>query len=310
MSVCVLGSINVDLVVTVTALPRPGETVLASGLARLPGGKGANQAVAAARMGAPTRLLGTVGEDEAGQWMLDTLAGYGVDLSAVVAKADEPTGTALIAVDSAAENQIIVAPGANRLLAAALPPPQAPGEVLLAQLEVPLAALAAAFAQGGRYRILNAAPAVPEAAAMFGDVDLLIVNQHELASYLGVDAVADVRAATGARALLTRPDQAVVVTLGPGGAVAVWQDHAFHAPALPVTPLDTVGAGDCFCGALAALLAEGRDLRGALPLANAAAALCTQARGAAPAMPNRAEVEAAATEYARGIKKAGGVVLK
>ncbi|MGK6320320.1 ribokinase [Sphingomonas sp. DT-204] len=292
MAICVLGSINVDVILSVAALPRPGETVMARDAVRLPGGKGANQAVAAARMGAATVMLGAVGADEAGDWMRAALKDAGVDVAQVHSLAEAGTGTAYIAVDAGAENQIIVASGANAHVSSELLSDQPQGSVLLAQLEIPVEVVAAAFAKPGPLRILNAAPTVPEATSLFSDADVLIVNQHELAVYLRVQTIETPRQALEARALLSRPGQVAIVTLGAEGALAVWRDRAFHAPALPVTPVDTVGAGDCFCGALAALLDEGMMIERALPLANAAAALCTQARGAVPAMPTRAAVEA------------------
>jgi len=305
MAVRVIGSINVDRIARVDALPRAGETVMARETLRLPGGKGANQAVAAARMGATVAMTAAVGADEGGHWMLGELEAAGVDICAVARLAEAVTGSAHIAVDARGENQIIVAPGANALLAPAMLPPSTGEEVVLAQLEVPVETLAAAFAAPARLRILNAAPAVPEARALFEQMDLLIVNEHELAYYTGGGTMRGVAEAVGrARGLCARPDPIVIVTLGAEGAVAVWADRYFHAPALPVEPLDTVGAGDCFCGALAALLDEGAEIERALPVANIAAALCTLAPGAIPAMPSRAAVEAAATEYAQPIKNA------
>ena len=304
MAVQVVGSVNVDIVAQVARIPAPGETVLARSVERLAGGKGANQAVAAARMGAETAMIGAVGEDEAGGWMRAQLADAGVDVARLAALTGAQTGTAYIAVDDAGENQIIVAAGANAEVAA---PVVAAGGVLLAQLEVPIDALAPAFAEAGRLRLLNAAPPVPEARRLFGDVDVLIVNQHELAIFLELPVTPrTVEEALVARRLIGRPDQVVVVTLGAGGALAVWADRHLHVPAMPVVPIDTIGAGDCFCGALAAQLDAGVTLEAALPIANAAAALCTQVRGAAPAMPARAAVDAfvaqAATEHAHPIK--------
>lgn len=304
MTVHVFGSINVDIIASVDRLPAAGETVLARETRRLPGGKGANQAVAAARMGAHTILIGAVGDDEAGRWMCDQLAGAGVNVDGVRTVPGEQSGTAYVAVDAGGENQIIVAPGANRRTEST--GPVASG-VLLAQLEVPLAAVAALFTRSTAIRILNAAPPVPQARALFDHVDLLIMNQHELAMFLALpEPPRTVEAALAARTLLTRSDQAVIVTLGAGGAMAVWQDRHLHVPALPIRPVDTIGAGDCFCGALAALLDEGRGIDDAMPLANAAAALCALGHGAIPAMPERARVEAAlraaATEHALAIK--------
>lgn len=297
MAVQVAGSINVDLIQSVDSLPRPGETVLAHDSKRLPGGKGANQAVAAARMGAVTRFTGAVGDDEAGDWMRNILEREAIDISRIATVPGKPTGLALIAVGADGENQIIVNPGAN----GAIEPTDAhalasDAKVLLAQQEIPLAVLEALFSAPGadeKLRILNAAPALPATARLFVHTDILIVNQHELAVYLELtEAPATLGEALVARRLIEREGQLVIVTLGAGGALAVWADRHLHVPALPVVPLDTIGAGDCFCGALAALLDAGRTVEEALPWANAAAALCTQKEGAIPAMPTRDEVAA------------------
>ncbi len=298
MAVQVAGSINVDLIQSVKELPRPGETVLSFRSVRLPGGKGANQAVAAARMGAATQMIGAVGDDEGGLWMRGLLEEHGVDPDGIAILEGQATGLALIAVDCGGENQIIVSSGANEAVEPFHTSTLAPdAKVLLAQLEIPTETVRAFFTAPGaesRIRILNAAPAIQEAKELFGQTDILIVNQHELAHYLALgEAPETAEQALVARKLISRSDQVVIVTLGALGAVAVWQDRHFHAPALPVTPVDTIGAGDCFCGALAALLDTGETLEAALPLANAAAALCTQKEGAIPAMPSRAEAEAA-----------------
>lgn len=302
MNVQVVGSINVDTILSVLALPGPGETVLASAAQRLPGGKGANQAVAAARMGAAVRMQGAVGADGDGQWMRSVLTDEGIATDHVHSLQTAPTGSALIAVDLAGENQIIVAPGANAAFGPDIACLTEWSGVTLAQLEVPVETIAATFSAATGPRILNAAPFIASAASLFSITDILVVNQHELSGYLGGPAIGDATAAMAARALISRADQAIVVTLGAGGAVAVWHDRFVFAPAIAVKPVDTVGAGDCFCGALAALVAEGVALADALPLANAAAALCTQTQGAVPAMPWRAAAEAmlavGPTEYA------------
>jgi ribokinase len=313
LAVHIVGSINLDIIASLEHLPRPGETVMASATARLPGGKGANQAVAAARMGADTYMAGTVGEDDAGRWMLSRLAADGIDVGGIVMLPGVDTGTAYIAVDPRGENQIIVVPGANARLRDARP---VDGGVLLAQLEVPISALLPVFSGSRAIRLLNGAPAVAAGRTLFEHVDVLIVNQHEMAAFLGLNAVPDnddmATVAEVARGLLCREDQAAIVTLGAAGALAVWPDRHLHVAALPVIPVDTIGAGDCFCGALAALLDEGRCVEEALPYATAAAALCTLGRGAAPAMPMRAAVEdlmggpvaeRPATEHALLIKK-------
>lgn len=313
MQVTILGSINVDTILSVDALPRPGETVLAHSSARLPGGKGANQAVAAARMGAATAMIGATGDDADGLWMRDLLSVEGIATDAVRTLPAMSTGAAAIAVDATAENLIVVVPGVNAALAATHLPATIAG-VLLAQLEVPLDTIAAGLARANGPCLLNAAPAVAGAEELFGACDIVIVNEHELAFYARTppspshDAI--VLAARTLIASMERArDPVVVVTLGGDGALAVWHGRALHVPAFPVVPVDTVGAGDCFCGALAALLAEGMALEAALPRANAAAALCTQARGAAPAMPHRAAVERFATDHAPRVKNATGASL-
>ena len=289
LAVHIVGSINLDIITSLDHLPRPGETIIASGTARLPGGKGANQAVAAARMGAKTHMVGAVGEGDSGRWMRARLAADGIDVSGVAMLPGEDTGTAYIAVDCVGENHIIVVPGANARLGTV--PPVTEG-VLLAQLEVPVATLLPLFANSRAIRILNGAPAVAKARALFAHVDILVVNQHELAAFLDEAVGADMaRIATAARALICNEGQTVIVTLGAAGALAVRVDWELHVPALPVIPVDTIGAGDCFCGALAALLDEGCGLEEALPYASVAAALCTLGQGAAPAMPIREAVE-------------------
>jgi len=299
MSVCVLGSLNLDLVCRVAELPKPGETVMGHGVERLPGGKGANQAVAAARSGAHTRLVGAVGRDEAGETMLAAMAEAGVETGAVARLAAHPTGQAYIWVSQAGENSIVVAGGANlavtpgMLGATAL----AGCRVLLAQLETPVAAIEALFsaAPDRRLRLLNAAPAILEARRLFPLVDILIVNETELASFAGVTVMAEDAdaVAAAARSLISRPGQTVVVTLGKAGAVAVTAAERIVVGGRAARVVDTTGAGDCFCGALAARLADGADLADALQWANAAAALSTERLGAAPSMPTHEAIAAA-----------------
>ena len=308
MPIVVAGSINVDLIQTVEALPRPGETILALRSARLPGGKGANQAVAAARAGAATRMIGAVGADEAGAWMTDQLSQAGVATNDIATIAGALTGTAYIAVDRSGENQIIVASGANASLSPAMVEAVAGTDIRVAQLEVPVATVAAFFAapgDGQTKRTLNAAPASQEAMGLFALTDILIVNQHELAVYLDLDkAPSTPQEALVARALICGDNQLIVVTLGASGALAVRADSAVHVPAFPVVPLDAIGAGDCFVGALCAMLDQAGETgvtdEGLLTFANAAAALCTQKPGAIPAMPLRSEIEAFIATHVTG----------
>jgi ribokinase len=298
MAVCILGSINQDVIWRVAALPRPGETITARDMKLLPGGKGANQAIATARMGARTHMIGAVGADGHGDGLTAYLAASGVDVTHVARLADAPTGAAYIPIDDAGENLIIVVSGANARVTAADVTADAIGDarIFLTQLEMPVPAIAAFFERAGRVggvRILNAAPALPEGATLFEAADMLIFNQTELASYLGLDGEPrTAEEASVARRLLTRPGQSAVVTLGAAGSVLVTADRVEFAPSSRVPVVDTTGAGDCFCGALAALLDEGLEAGQALRLANAAAALCVGKEGAGPAMPLRAEVEA------------------
>jgi ribokinase len=298
MGVFVLGSINLDAVARVDDLPRPGETVAGLSLELFLGGKGANQAVAAARMGAPTRLMGAVGKDDSGASLKGKLAGYGVQVADVAELSGAPTGQAHVWVSNGGENMIVVTGGANMMIT----PQQVAAtalegqRVLLAQLETPAGAIEALFKAGaakGGLRVLNAAPALPQGAALFPLTDILILNQTELASYARLDhepaKLEEVSKA--ARKLMSRPDQTIIVTLGKTGVAAVRRDEAFLVEGRKVKAVDTVGAGDCFCGALAAGLAANLDLREAVEQANAAAALSVQKPGAAPSMPSKREVE-------------------
>ncbi|MDG2530264.1 ribokinase [Caulobacter endophyticus] len=298
MGVFVLGSINLDAVARVDDLPRPGETVAGLSLELFLGGKGANQAVAAARMGAPTRLMGAVGKDDSGLSLKGKLASYGVQVADVAELSGAPTGQAHVWVSNGGENMIVVTGGANMMITPqqVAATPLEGQRVLLAQLETPAPAIEALFKAGaakGGLRVLNAAPALPQGAALFPLTDILILNQTELATYARLDhepaKLEEVSKA--ARKLMSRPDQTIIVTLGKTGVAAVRRDEAFLVEGRKVKAVDTVGAGDCFCGALAAGLAANLDLREAVEQANAAAALSVQKPGAAPSMPSKREVE-------------------
>jgi ribokinase len=300
MSVCVIGSLNLDIICRVAELPRPGETVSGHDVRQLAGGKGANQAAASARCGAATTLIGAVGQDDAGRAMLEALHGAGVDTRNVQTFADEASGQAFVTVSDSGENSIVVALGANLALTPehALVAETIGAAVYLAQLECPVATLEAAFslpAATRGIRILNAAPAELEGRRLFPLTDILIVNETELARYAGLPAVPQTKdqIAAAARALMTREGQTVIVTLGKDGAMAVTAKDRFSVQGRPAKVVDTTGAGDCFCGVLAARLSEGAPLPTAMAWANAAAALSTQRPGAVPAMPSRGEIEAA-----------------
>ncbi len=297
MSVCVLGSINLDIVCRVARLPAPGETIAAEGVERLPGGKGANQAVACARWGAATALIGAVGRDEAAEPLLAHLRAAGVDVAGVARIAGQPTGQAHIFVSAAGENMIVVIGGANRAVGAEHVRARNLGRhrVFLSQFETPLSAIEALFASAdAALKVLNAAPAVAQGEALFPLADILVVNQTELARYASAGdppaSMPDVERA--ARALISRSNQTVVVTLGAGGAAAVNSTSAILVEGRAARVVDTTGAGDCFCGVLAASLSEGASLEDALGGANAAAALSTERPGAAVSATLRADVTA------------------
>jgi ribokinase len=285
-----------DLVVSVPHLPGPGETVLGGSLERHPGGKGANQAVAAARMGAPTVMIGCLGRDEDGERGLSALREDGVDVRTVLNTA-APSGAALIVVAADGSNQIAVAPGANarldaRAVEAALDG-LAPGgaDVLLVSLEVPMDAVAAAVRAGGvagSRIVLNPAPAQELPPDLLSAGPILTPNRDELARLAETKPLDD-----AARSLLERGATAVVVTLGADGcAVYDARGHEAYA-ALDGPVVDTTGAGDCFNGVLAAELARGFDLRDAAARANRAAGLSVRAAGARAGMPTLAQLEAA-----------------
>ena len=268
--VCVIGSANLDVVAATARLPEPGETLLGHSYAEHPGGKGLNQAVAAARAGASVAFVGAVGDDDAGRLLLDVLDGEGIDRSGVAVSA-RPTGRAVIVVDDGGENIIVVVAGANEE-AVAVEIPDA--RVLLAQLEIPMATVFAALRRGremGAVTVLNPAPARAGVEGLIDLVDVLVPNEHEAASLV-----------SGA---------AVVTTLGSAGAEITTPGGRTRVPAFDVTSVDATGAGDAFCGVLAARLAAGDELEAAVRVACAAGALATTSAGAVPSMPTMAAIE-------------------
>jgi ribokinase len=299
-AIVVVGSINMDLVVHTPRLPVPGETVLGGNLQTSGGGKGANQAVAAARLGSPTVMLGCLGQDSFGDELFAGLENAGVDCSHVKRVPGVNSGVALIGIeDGTRDNFIIASGGANRLLHAADIESHADvitgAAVLVCQLEVPLDAVQAALQlakQHGTRTILNAAPYCEFPAEWLALVDVLIVNETEAArlSGLPVHELEEIEHASAV--LLGRGVGAVVITLGARGAHYVDAHQRAYYPAYPVQPVDTVGAGDAFVGAFAVALAEARDVEETLRFSNAVAALATTRAGAQAAMPTRAEVDA------------------
>jgi ribokinase len=305
VKVVVVGSVNLDVVVRVPHLPAAGETVLGVSMLRRSGGKGANQAVAAARLGAPTALIGAVGADPFGDEIRGWLAQEPVDIAGLVTIADRASGLALINVDPAGENTVTVAPGANACLEVAherLASELAPAGVLLLQLEIPThASLAAARTarELGVVVVLNAAPvadgADPGLAELLREVDVLVVNETEARELLAFgqtnegDQERDWAAlASGLRALGPRT---CVVTLGEQGAVVAAESKTFRQPAFPVDVVDTTGAGDAFCGALGVAFLRGDALIAAIEFGCAAAALAVTRIGAQAGLPRQADVE-------------------
>ncbi len=294
--VVVLGSVNIDLLVSTPRLPCAGETVSGISLTRQLGGKGANQAVGAARAGAHCILLAAVGKDEDGVSMVAALNNYGVDTGRVRATSSA-TGCAVVAT-SPQDNQIIHIAGANSDVDAALTtkPDLGPEDVCLAQLETPIPATAALFQRARAAEactILNAAPASIAALSLLPLCDILIVNESELALLAGSDAgsVLDDKSLLSSRSLLgLQPSQTLVVTLGADGLVIVGEDAIQRIAGRPATVVDTTGAGDCFCGYLAARLARGDPMDQAAIEANAAASIAVQSFGAAASIPDRATV--------------------
>lgn len=291
----VFGSINLDLVAQTPSLPQPGETLHGSGYFEAPGGKGANQALAARRAGAVTRMVSAVGEDANAAAATRLLREAGVDMAAVKTVAG-PTGVAIILVDDRGENVIVVVSGANGAIApahgAALD--IGAGDTLLVQLEAPPASVRAALERArdaGARRIMNAAPALPEAASLAQLVDVLIVNETEAAAIHQGEATGDPDAL--AAALLRQTGADVVLTLGAAGAVMASEAGLTRAAALPVKAVDAVGAGDAFCGHFAAALDAGLDAETALRRGCAAGSLACRASGAQASIPTAADVDAA-----------------
>jgi ribokinase len=297
--VYVIGSINTDLVVRAPRFPAPGETVLGEAFATFGGGKGANQAIAASRMGARVAMVGVVGDDPFSAQRLDELLAEGVDIAAIVRRRGVPGGVALILVARSGENAITVVPGANETLTSgevetALRDQLARRDLVCVQLEIPLAAARSALAVAravGATGVLNATPFSPAARELIGLADLLVVNGLEAcqlagSGHAGVDAALDQLHRAGARE--------VVVTLGAEGALFSLHTGRFRLRAPEVEVVDTTAAGDAFIGTLVALLAEGRDWEHVAERAVWAGALAVQREGAQPSLPRRDQVEQAA----------------
>ena len=296
-SIVVVGSLNMDLVMRMARAPIGGETVNGLDFAMLPGGKGANQAVACARMGANVIMVGRVGIDPNGDVLKAGLAADGVDAREVRGLASTHTGVASIWVEEDGQNRIVLAPGANGLL-----DPASVGRantmidmagMLIAQLEVPMAAVQAAVNRAFAAHVpvlLNPAPALPMPDAMWAQIDILVLNESEASIYSGMPVDEPNSAAVAGQMLRARGPDRVLVTLGAQGVVVVDGGGARHSPAKKVKAVDTTAAGDTFIGALATALSEGQSLDDAVALGQAAAALCVTRRGAQTSIPYRRQL--------------------
>jgi len=296
--ITVFGSINVDLVCRVAKSPLPGETVIGSDYQLIPGGKGANQALAARRAGAKVRLVGAIGDDDIGKTALIELEPAGVDLASV-ARRHGTTGVAIITVNDKGENTIVVSPGANATASAGQVPADAfsPGDTLLLQMEVPYEEsmkVAHVAHDAGARVVLSVAPFTPLTPPELASVSVIVVNEHEAADFARHVGLAAHRDQAVVTALARRLDRTVIATLGPEGAIASGPDGLVRVPAIAVTPVDTTGAGDTFAGVLAAYLDQGGDLKTAMARAAVAGSLACTKIGAQPSFPTRAEIEEAA----------------
>lgn len=296
--IIVVGSLNMDLVVRSPRHPLPGETLLGGDFRTFPGGKGANQAVAAARVGGIVSMVGRVGSDDFGAALLQNLATNGVNATHVRRDAEAATGVALITVGADGQNTIVVAPGANgRLVPGDVAAAQelfGDGDVLLLQLEIPLPAVNRAIEEAHRRDtrvVLNPAPAQPLDAALLKQVDVLVPNQSELGLLTGmaVESIEDITAA--AQALRAQGVKNIIVTLGGEGVVVVDEMNVSQLPPYKVEVVDTTAAGDAFVGAFAVALGRGSGLVEAARWGNAAGALAVTKAGAQPSLPSRAELE-------------------
>jgi ribokinase len=296
--VFVAGSINMDVVATAERHPRIGETVAGREVLYFPGGKGVNQAVSAAKLGAPTTLIGRLGSDAFGRELKAFLAAQRIDLSFVREIADAHTGTAIITLANA-DNTIVIIPGANGLVSPEdiAAPRLAKGDIAVSQFEIPLPTISAFFKRAraaGATTILNPAPAIAVGHELLDLVDILILNESELGLLAGTelgDSDDPARIIEAAKTLHGDGKRIVCVTLGKRGVLALVDGKPLIIEGRAVKAVDTTGAGDCFVGAVAARLAANKPIRDALNYANVAASICVQRMGAAPSMPSAAEVE-------------------
>ena len=292
-SLVVIGSLNLDLSASTLRLPLPGETVIGGDLLTAPGGKGGNQAVAMARLGARVTMVGRTGDDDPGRRLRTSLVAAGVSIAGVAVDETAPSGAALIFVDEAGENSIVVAPGANSRVCPAdvdaVRRVVAEAPVVVLQLEIPLATVAHGAKVATGTVVLNPAPAAELPPDLLAEVEVLVPNRTELAILAG-EAPAESLAGVTDQALGLKGIKSLVVTLGAEGALVVENGRAVHIAAEKVEAVDTTGAGDAFVGALAVGISEGADLASAARLACRAAAVAVGRRGAQSALATREDL--------------------
>lgn len=297
--VVVLGSLNVDFVVRAERHPKPGETILGEDLNLYPGGKGANQAVASARAGAKTAMVGRIGNDPYSSIATRSLAESEVKLDCVLATPGCSTGSAFITVDRTGQNAIVVAPGANSKVSredvSNAFKKLGPFKVLAVQLEIPLSTVLHGMREAraaGAKVILDPAPAAELGDEFFKFVDIITPNQYEAQFLTGIEISDEFDAARAASILIDKGVRTAIVKMGERGIVCRTENTCFHIPALQVEAVDTVAAGDAFAGALATALSEGWSLEEACRFAVAASGISVTRKGAQPSMPFRAEIDA------------------
>lgn len=295
--IVVVGSLNIDFSLQLPRFPRAGETIAGRDLVIVPGGKGANQALACARLGSPVALIGCVGADAFGETCRQSLAADGVDIAAVDVEAGTTTGLAMILVDDEAQNRIALSAGANgRLGPAQIERARARiagARLLIVQFETPLAAALAAIAvarQAGVPVLLNPAPVTELPASLWREIDCVVANEGEAEALTGVPVHDAAGAALAARRMLAWGARRVLVTLGPGGVLVAAGDAVQHLPARVVDAVDTTAAGDTFIGGLATGLLEGMAIEAAAELGQRAAAICVTRMGAQPSIPYRRDL--------------------
>lgn len=302
--VVIVGSLNMDLVTRAPRLPRAGETLAGQSFVTVPGGKGANQAVAAARLGASVAMIGCVGDDAYGEQLRAALLAEGVDCQAVTPVSGESTGVALIVVDDSSQNAIVIVAGGNGHVTASVVDSfdalLCQAEVIICQLEVPLDTVGHVLKRGhelGKTVILNPAPASgPLPAQWFAWIDYLIPNESEATALTGLPVDSTASADAAATALLDAGVSKVIVTLGEQGALFASKSRSEHFPAPKVQSIDTTAAGDTFVGGFAAALADGKSESDAIRFGQVAAALSVTRSGAQPSIPTFAEVQACAAQ--------------